>query len=1334
VDGARVVLATLLSLVAIVPGTAAADWQVHRDDTRALLERAERALREQPDDDAVARRVVQLAGRAGRAALVARFRARAQQADAGYTPVAAYARLLLATGDGAAAAAAFGDALRLDPKSIPALVGRARAQAAAGAATDAIASYDEALRLEQRPAARRRLIEAELTLLVGARIQAPDAPARPDLERIIALERELAGLDPDRDAGAARLADVLEQAGRPAEAAAVLEARLPAGRAAEKLPLALRAARLRLADGDPADAARAAAALADLPRQLPVHDLERRREVWSVALAAARRRGTLAELARELGALGDRAGAAEWDALGAARDEMGDLEGAASATRAAAARAPRDPDIARRLVALLDRLGRDEEATRACEELARRSPSDPRFAAELVDRQMRRGHRDEAAAALDRAIARFGHDRNALLELATVASRWGADERALAIWQRLHRLDPANEVAIIGLGEAEFQRGRKDDARRTWAALRDRRRQAPEGHLRLAEVLLEHDFVAEATAEARRAQALEPKGVAPHRLLAQIFERDKKIEDAITEWNVVLALGGAGAERGAHDEQAGLRREARMRLLGLYARLGRGRLEAQIRKLAADAQAHPEDAEAVLFLAEAQERAGDANAAAATLRSLVARAGGATAGASPAGDVPVEAAFGLVHLLKRNGQLDEAMERLDEVTRAAPGRAREAHLQIADLALLRYETDRALDHAARAAAGADGPTLARIGEIQARAGADTAAIASYREAVTHDAGPAAALALARLYERRGDAAAAAALLDRLLVQSDDDETVVEAGRLAIDAGEVLGTLPELEQRLAERLAVRDTPAARTALVAVLKRLLPPLYRDPAGDDARARVGRQALRALLELVTDAEQPPDRAAVELIGMLGNPDAAPALARIVAAPPGGAPPSMFDTVFPPPAQTTRSPARRAQPLVTTETRLAAVIALGRLGDPRGRPALERLATTVDPSLRAAAIWSLGRAPDERAVTLLLAAIQDRRADVATAAAWGLGRAGGPRAIRALAAAAGDARQPLGVRRAAVVALGRIGGRDVTPGLFRLLDAGDEDLARAAAFALAWSRDAGAVPGLVARALLPRRFALADAGAPLAALGVALAATPPPDEARLLSSPRLDLDAALDGAPTPPPDRDLTPLLRAHARAIQDALADALARGGDARREALAALDRRSDGPGLGALAGDEDAAGGPDASAAIREIVLPLADRVAALLDDADADTRAAALRVLAKLGDERVTAARVAAAVADGSATLAAAATFAAARVAHDRPGAAPALASALAPALADESWRRRLAAVEALAPLGAPGVAALDRARNDRNPIVRAAATEATARHAIDLPAPPSRMP
>jgi HEAT repeat protein len=56
-----------------------------------------------------------------------------------------------------------------------------------------------------------------------------------------------------------------------------------------------------------------------------------------------------------------------------------------------------------------------------------------------------------------------------------------------------------------------------------------------------------------------------------------------------------------------------------------------------------------------------------------------------------------------------------------------------------------------------------------------------------------------------------------------------------------------------------------------------------------------------------------------------------------------------------------------------------------------------------------------------------------------------------------------------------------------------------------------------------------------------------------------------------------------------------------------------------------------------------------------------------------------------------------------------------------LAAVLAPSRADESWRRRLAAVDALAALGPAGLPALERARADGNSIIRAAVEQARRR-------------
>src|SRR5207253_6817421 len=132
-----------------------------------------------------------------------------------------------------------------------------------------------------------------------------------------------------------------------------------------------------------------------------------------------------------------------------------------------------------------------------------------------------------------------------------------------------------------------------------------------------------------------------------------------------------------------------------------------------------------------------------------------------------------------------------------------------------DIALGRYDVARALAHAKAAAAAADPQMLARVGELQARAGADDLAIATYRAAVAGDGNPSATLALARLLIRRGDEQEAAQALGNLLRTSRDDEAVIEAGRLALDLADLRGRLPALEGDLADALTgATDSPARR----------------------------------------------------------------------------------------------------------------------------------------------------------------------------------------------------------------------------------------------------------------------------------------------------------------------------------------------------------------------------------------------------------------------------------------------------------------------------------------------------------------------------------------
>jgi tetratricopeptide (TPR) repeat protein len=1266
---------------------ARADWEVRRSDNRAAVEQAARALAARPEDTALAARLVRLAGKAGAPPLRARFEAAARGAEAPYAAVAAYATLLSALGADDDAAAAFARAAALAPGAAM-LAGRARALARAGRRDEAAAAYEEALTRARTPAERRRLLEAEVVLVPPA-----------DLERELAIRRALAALEPASEEAALRVVDVLERLGRPTEAADTLEARgaLDHPGAFER---ALRVAELRDAGGD---SARAADVLAALLTRLPRADTDRRRLAWARALVVARHRDALPALAA---ALAREPGSVEWDVLGQVRGELGDLEGALAAERRAAG-AHLDAELGRRIVALCDKLGREDEAVAVYEELARRAPDDPSWALELVERELRRGRRRQGEAHFDHAAARFAASPSAMVRLAELASRWDEHERALAAWERVRRLAPRDEQGILGLGETQFAAGKRELALKTWRALRERSPGLP-GRLRLAEVLLEHDLGVEALAEAQEARARAPKDASVHRLLAQILERQRQTDAALREWEESLALAAGPAE-------ASFRREARARILVLLTRVGRARLDERVRALEERVRAAPDDRETAIFLAEAQQRLGNLGGAIATLRAVADRGG-----AGP--DADAEATLALVRLLRANGRTEEAVSRLEDLARRVPARAREAHVQLADVELARHDEAVALAHAeaaARLGAG-DGQALARIAAIEERAGDEARAAETYRRAFDGDADATAGLALASLLERRGDVSAAADVLRHIVETATDDEVIVEAGRRALDAEEVLGRLPDFERLVARGLfAGGRAPALGRVLVDVLRRLLPALYRAPATDaaarEARARIAQHGLRPLLEQLGDGEAAPDPALVELLGLLGNRDAAPALARLA-------------------APATDAPAtgeRAARPSGADEARLAAVIALGRLGDERAHDVLEKLAGAPDGRLRAAAVWALGRLGDPRDVALFTRALRDARADVVGFACLGLGRARGARAAEVLASVARDVARPASVRLAAAAGLGASTERAATATLLALARSGDDTLGRAALLALGARRDRRALPALLEAALLDRP---ARAGAALLALDAWASGAPSPDEALAIDGARLDLDALVASLEPLPAGADTTVLWRDDPRLVAGPLLDALAdrTSPERRRQALGVLDAPADGASLAPLL----AAGAPPLPAALAMAVdAAVREAVASHLDEADAGVRAAALRALARMGDSRVTARRVAEAAA-GRPDERAAALAVARRWATTAPRDARALADVLAAALAASSvprapegdateptsrWEARLGLVDALAALGGLGASGLERALGDANAVVRGAAAEALGR-------------
>jgi tetratricopeptide (TPR) repeat protein len=1267
------VLLAALFVSAVVAPSARADWAVKRHGSEGLVEQALRTLQAIPDQPGLAARIVRMSSKAALASALQALAKAAERAPQRYEAQEAHAQLLLAAGRHDEAATVFEAAMRLRPEAAAPAAGRARALAAAGQYPQAVVAYDEALRRERRPAGKAELLRA----VAAAAGKAGDG------KREIEARQGLAELLPGNAVAGLELAEALRRSGRPAEAAAAVEHLAGAARAGgRRAELLERAATLREEAGDDEAAERLLhESLATLPAE------GNRTELYRRITDLARRRDTLPALAATLekqAAAPGRARAVEWAALSRIREDLGDLGGALEAARRAAGVDPNDLALRKQILTLLERLGREGELTAASEEIERRWPEDVTFAVERIERKFRLGEREEARALFDRALRTFRRSSEALANLADLASRWSEDDRVLAAWDAVLARAPRDERAIVGLGEAHFQRGRRELARRTWRGLLVAVRPGAAAHARLADLLGEHDLLDEAVTEARTAQKMDPQNPHHRRTLARILERKKDFAGAMAEWRAVLAASN-GPGRMAE------RREARSSLINLLTREGRGRLDLESVRLAESLARQPEDRETILFLAEVELRRMDPERALLTLRDA--------AGRKPDDGEIVGA---LVRLLRQSRQFGEAIGWLEKLAERAPERARDAYLQIADMELQRYADERALAFARKAAAlaGEDADALARIGEIEERAGQIEPAMALYRRALEKGASAKAAAALHRLLLRRGAASEAAQALRTFARATTDEEARAELLRNELDVEEYLGSLGSFERLLVSLPG--HAPASKKVTVALLQRLVPRLYAQAATDQKAAaeleRASRWGVRPLVELVTEPEGEPDPGVVELMGMLGNRNATPVLIRLAGSEGMG-----------------RSQPASSKPrgrLSSSTAQVAAAIALGRLGDGRAAPVLTALAAAPDAGVRTVALWALGRTRGPGVAGTLDAATSDPRTDVAAIACLGLGRLRDPRGVHTLVALATDLRRPGLVRRAAVLGLGLAEAGDGSP-LLGLLDVPDPELGRAAAAALGAIKDRRTLPALWERALVGR-----GPGARMSLLALRFFAAPGglPDEGRLVRSARFDVDTLLDGLSAAPEGAgaELEALWTEHARDVEETLGKALQGGTEQRRRALDDLDGREGGIGLGPLS-----AGGvsPAGVAVLKVMGDHLRDRVAALLDDGEPGVRRLAVRVAAKLRDPRVGLSHVhamAAAPAEGEA-----AALLAARLLLESGGVAGAtLVESFRDLLADASWERRLTAVRVIR-LGGPAArASLERAMRDPSPFVRAEAAEA----------------
>jgi tetratricopeptide (TPR) repeat protein len=1058
-------------------GRARAEWQVKRSELAPqIVERLKQLLAANPDDSYAYKKLVGLYRQhRSIAALVAEYTPKpGRRATAAQLVVLGH--LARDQGDAAGAVRRYEEALTVEGAA-PAVAlaaerGLAEALEKSGRRADARARWAAVLArtndVKQKKALHRKLADLALDPTVGLDPDAALAEARKQFDALLRLD---AG---DRDARR-ELAELLAARGRPKDAAA--EWRRIAdglGRDPGQRAQALRrAGELEEAAGE-VDAAIATyrQVYAAVPRG---HAL--RREAIDRLVAAHRKKDRLRELLatweREW-PVGER-GFAEHDALARLADELGDSERAAEGFRRALAADPHAIDARRRLIALYERAGRDADVLAETRRLVSTAPGEPRFRIELAERLYRTPDGRKEAIAIAEGVAQSSRDTALLGAIAELYQRWGLADRALAIRERLVRIEPNEEAHIVNLGELHFARGEKEKAREVWRRLlKTGRREQALG--KLADVLVEHDLSAEALA--LYDEALRAAGTSDGALVLQLMrgragalERLKRDADAERAYGELFEAAAAARTGEARAVLA----EAQKRLIAVLAR--RGRLAERTATFRARFDAADGDAALAawgILVADAYGKLGRHADAVEVLGKLVERA--------RAPGVRAEAEIAVAHIHRARRNVKEAIAALERAATLAPERARELYAQIAELSLALYRDADALAYAQRAIdlGPNDAQAQLRLAEVYERRDQIDEAVAAYRRALQlNDRQWKTHFTLARLLLRRGEPAEAAALYRDVIRRASEEELVLEAARHAIDLEEYLGRLGELERELAPLSYLHaDKRVYRNLLLELYERYAMPLVvRARRGDEgARAelrRIGETAVRPLLDSLVDGDTRERKLAVTLLGELGNTTAALPLLKVAA-------PRLVAADGRRPAKGDADRGKRtSEPLRLGDLRnpfaggpgggvaggvggVAGGVVGGAVGGgARGGTAFGTLSFGSSLSrgearalveLRTEAALAAARVASAKEIPQLVALARDDEKHLRLAGLLGLARLGGPAAEAALTRALGDGSPD--VVAVAALGLGRLGVTRAAGELTRVVvDPGRRPLARAGA-----------------------------------------------------------------------------------------------------------------------------------------------------------------------------------------------------------------------------------------------------------------------------------------
>jgi tetratricopeptide (TPR) repeat protein/outer membrane protein assembly factor BamB len=789
----RLVAAIAVALALPGGGSAAADeWQVKRTGQGAVFaQRYKRILEGRPEMGFAFKRLLQLSGAKGGAqALADEYAKKIEKSPRNWKLQVLRGHLLRHLGQHEAAAKAYTAARELaNDEHLPAYA-HAELLALMRQSVAAEKAYEAALSLAKKHEQKRACLTklAALALREGK------------VERAKDRFRALLAVGPKDLQAREDLAALLARYGLHEEALREYEAIRKKIRLDNlKVALTLREiGALRDKLGKPEEAIRAyAEALRLLSR---THWL--RRELGERIVDVHRKRGTLGELAQDLG----RRGAKDVDALlslAKIEEELGQEAKAVATLRRVLRKRPNDSEARLKLIDLLEGAQQPDAALTEYVALVKRDAGDPEHRLRLARAYLRRGQRDAAAKTLRDAEKKFKKSVAVLKAVFDLCSKHGLAADAQRILERLVALDPRDPELRRQLGDLALAQGKMPDAEKNWSDVVRSDPNPSQGYARLAQIYLGHNLVEKAVEALEKALQADPKNVEARIELARALARAGRVEDSLVAWK--------DCWRRAVD--ASHLRTAEQQLLAIWEQ--QGSLAEVVVEMRRAFESDPKDLRTGRLLGALFHKTRDWVGAETTYQSILKTA-----------PDDVETLLDLERLYAARGEIEKARSLVIRAAELDKRRAKQHYKRAVEYTLKAHSPKEAIELVRRVVElnPVDPDAHGQLAELYEKAGRESDAMQVYTRAI--QLAPRELkyqLALGDLQRRAGKPGDAFATYRAVIAGSNDEAVVLDATKRIIALAREQGRIAELERDLKQLSAANPKSMAHYHALAELYR-------------------------------------------------------------------------------------------------------------------------------------------------------------------------------------------------------------------------------------------------------------------------------------------------------------------------------------------------------------------------------------------------------------------------------------------------------------------------------------------------------------------------------